>query len=89
MLIRQKLGGLGYESFKYAPFESLFSSPQKNGLTRPKKVRGSGIPMVNMGELFAYSRIKDINMDLVPVGDGEAHFLLQPDDLLFIDNPWF
>ncbi|MDA8417136.1 MAG: restriction endonuclease subunit S [Betaproteobacteria bacterium] len=70
-------------SFKSASFGSLFSSPQKNGLTRPKSVRGSGIPMVNMGELFAHSRIHNISMDLVPVGDGEAHFLLQSEDLLF------
>ena len=70
-------------SFKSASFGSLFSTPQKNGLTRPKSVRGSGIPMVNMGELFAYPRIHNIEMDLVPVSDGEAHFLLQQEDLLF------
>jgi type I restriction enzyme S subunit len=70
-------------SFDSASFGSLFSLPQKNGLTRPKKVRGSGLPMVNMGELFAHSRIHNISMDLVPIGDNEAHFLLQPEDLLF------
>ena len=39
--------------------------------------------MVNMGELFAHSRIHNISMDLVPIGDSEANFLLQPEDLLF------
>lgn len=39
--------------------------------------------MVNMGELFAYPRIKNLVMDLVTVSDGEAHFLLAPEDLLF------
>jgi type I restriction enzyme S subunit len=70
-------------SFDVAPFGSLFSTPQKNGLTRPKKVRGSGLPMVNMGELFAHPRIHNLVMDLVPVSDSERHFLLEPEDLLF------
>lgn len=70
-------------SSKAVLFGSLFSTPQKNGLTRPKAVRGAGIPMVNMGELFAYPRIKNLVMDLVTVSDGEAHFLLEPEDLLF------
>ena len=64
-------------------FGSLFAAPQKNGLTRPKKVRGSGMPMVNMGELFAHPRIKNLAMDLVPVSEVEKSFLLQPGDLLF------
>ena len=70
-------------NFESASFGELFSLPQKNGLTRPKKVRGSGTPMVNMGELFAYPRIHNLAMDLVPVSDGESHFLLEPEDLLF------
>jgi type I restriction enzyme S subunit len=41
--------------------------------------------MVNMGELFAYSRIgDDTKMERVPLSDSEAErFLLQPGDLLF------
>ena len=39
--------------------------------------------MVNMGELFAHPRIHNLGMDLVPVSDKEAHFLLEPHDLLF------
>jgi type I restriction enzyme S subunit len=39
--------------------------------------------MVNMGELFAYPRIKNLDMDLVTVSNGEAHFLLESEDLLF------
>lgn len=71
-------------SFDLAPFGSLFSTPQKNGLTRPKSVRGSGVPMVNMNELFAFSRIHNIEMDLVPIVDKESHFLLETEDLLFV-----
>jgi type I restriction enzyme S subunit len=64
-------------------FGALFAVPQKNGLTRPKKVRGSGLPMVNMGELFAYPRIRNLEMDLVPVADAERSFTLHAGDLLF------
>lgn len=39
--------------------------------------------MVNMGELFAYPRILNIPMDLVPVDEKEHHYLLQDGDLLF------
>lgn len=70
-------------SFDVVRFGDLFSEPQRNGLTRPKKVRGSGLPMVNMGELFAYPRIRNIAMDLVPIEDKEHHYLLESGDLLF------
>jgi type I restriction enzyme S subunit len=69
--------------FEYAPFSSLFLCPQKNGLTRPKRVRGTGFPMVNMGELFAYERISNVAMDRVPIGEKEYGFVLEAGDLLF------
>ncbi|HLP98667.1 MAG TPA: restriction endonuclease subunit S [Sideroxyarcus sp.] len=79
VVVKQRTLSLG----DTVPFGTLFSLPQKNGLTRPKKVRGSGLPMVNMGELFAHARINDIEMDLVPVSDNEKAYLLEPGDLLF------
>jgi type I restriction enzyme S subunit len=39
--------------------------------------------MVNMGELFAYRRLQDVAMDLVPLSEAERQFLLEPGDLLF------
>ena len=67
-----------------ASFESYFKVPLRNGLTRPKAVRGSGTKMVNMGEMFAHGRIADIPMDRVPLSESEAEsYLLEPDDLLF------
>jgi type I restriction enzyme S subunit len=66
-----------------ALFENLFSAPLRNGLTRPKAVRGQGIPMINMGEIFSHGRIGDIPMDRVQLGEKEANFLLEPGDLLF------
>ncbi len=66
------------------PFGELFAEGTRNGLTRPKAVRGAGVKMVNMGELFAHSRIKNAAMDRVPLNDAEAEkFLLHPGDLLF------
>lgn len=65
-------------------FGELFAEPTRNGLTRPKAVRGAGVKMVNMGELFAYPRLKDAPMDRVPLSDTEAgRFLLNEKDLLF------
>ena len=70
-------------SFETCCFGDLLAEPQRNGLNRPKKVRGTGLPMVNMGELFAYPRIKNIEMDLVPVEQKEMHYCLSAGDLLF------
>ena len=65
-------------------FGLLFAGPPRNGLTRPKSVRGSGVKMVNMGELFAHARLQDVEMDRVPLSDSEAErFLLKSGDLLF------
>ena len=71
-------------TLEWRRFGELLAVPLRNGLNRPTKVRGSGAKMVNMGELFAYSRIGDVEMERVPVSDREAeHYLLQPGDLLF------
>ncbi|MBL7965103.1 MAG: restriction endonuclease subunit S [Flavobacteriales bacterium] len=66
------------------PFESLFSEPTRNGLTRPSGVRGEGYRMVNMGEIFGHDRIGDIEMERVQLNDRElATMLLRVGDLLF------
>jgi type I restriction enzyme S subunit len=63
---------------------SLYAEPSRNGLNRPKAVRGAGIKMVNMGELFANRMLKNTEMDLVPFDfEKENRFLLEPGDLLF------
>jgi len=67
-----------------APFEEFFAIPLRNGLTKPKRVRGSGTKMVNMGELFAHDRIRAVEMDRVPMSERERELaLLEEDDLLF------
>jgi len=73
-----------FQNFKFIPFEKIFSTPLRNGLTRPKSVRGAGVKMINMGELFAHSRIKNIIMDRVPLSEKEfSNYLLKKGDLLF------
>ena len=65
-------------------FQKLFLVPLRNGLTRPKAVRGSGVKMINMGELFANERIGNLPMDRVPVTDKELSVnAVYPGDLLF------
>ena len=66
-------------------FKETFAVPLRNGLTKPSKVRGSGIPMVNMKEIFAYNKIyNDTPMELVPVTEKELeNTSLEFGDLLF------
>jgi len=71
-------------NWERAPFEKLYAEPSKNGLTRPKRVRGSGYKMINMGELFAYDRIRNPPMELVPMNEKEIEkFRVKIGDLLF------
>ncbi len=66
------------------PFGELFAESPRNGLTRPKAIRGVGVKMVNMGELFAYPRLCNAPMDRVPLSELDAtRFLLEKGDLLF------
>lgn len=69
---------------KFRPFEEVFEIPLRNGLTKPKSVRGEGFKMINMGELFGFSRMKNISMDRVPLTDKEIESsMVEPGDLLF------
>lgn len=65
-------------------FKKLFKIPLRNGIFRPTRLRGSGIKMVNMGEIFAHSIIGEIPMDRVELTLNEMEkCLLEPDDLIF------
>ena len=69
---------------QFIHFEKLFDIPLRNGLTRPRAVRGAGVKMVNMGELFAHSRIGNVSMERVPLSETESKkYLLKKGDLLF------
>ncbi|GAA2596299.1 restriction endonuclease subunit S [Winogradskya consettensis] len=69
---------------KTARFADLLITPLRSGVTIPKGNRGTGIKMINMGELFRYPRIPDTEMALVDFDyRNEERFLVQPGDLLF------
>jgi type I restriction enzyme S subunit len=68
----------------FVPFADLFEAPLRNGLTKPKAVRGEGVKMVNMAEVFAHRRIHNLTMDRVPMDSKERDSsLLRAGDLLF------
>ncbi|MBY6757218.1 restriction endonuclease subunit S [Clostridium botulinum] len=70
--------------FNKIKFGELYKICSRNGVSKPRKVRGSGYKMVNMGELFKYDRITNISMEKVPLTQGEIErTLLEKNDLLF------
>ena len=71
-------------TYDQVTFGSLFEGPVRNGLTRPTSVRGVGYRMVNMGEIFAYDRIANQEMERVQLNDRELEVAtLSEGDLLF------
>ncbi|MGN0510037.1 MAG: restriction endonuclease subunit S [Lachnospiraceae bacterium] len=65
-------------------FGDLYLVPSRNGLTRPSSVRGAGYKFINMGEIFAYNRIGNIETELVQLNEKEKKKMtLQKNDLLF------
>ena len=66
------------------PFGEILLEPTHNGVTKPKAIRGHGVKMIAMGEIFAHSRIGSIEMDRVPVTEKEKeNYAVQENDLLF------
>ncbi len=58
--------------------------PVRNGIYKPKEFHGSGVPIVNMGELFAYPRLKSVEMNRVQLTENEKEkSLLRNNDLIF------
>ncbi len=71
-------------SWQQIRFGDLYMIPSRNGLMRPSRVRGQGVKMVNMGELFANQLIGDIPMERVPMNERELeNSSLAESDLLF------
>lgn len=65
-------------------FESLFAAPSRNGVYKSKDHHGSGVSIVNMGELFAFNRIGNQPMSLIRMSDAEMDKSgLLDGDLLF------
>ena len=65
-------------------FKDLYLVPSRNGLTKPKAVRGAGYKFINMGEIFSYGRMFNIPCDRVQLTEKEKQTsLLMQGDLLF------
>lgn len=70
--------------WKTYAFGELLQEPVRNGLTKPKSIRGKGVKMIAMGEIFAYSRIANVVTDRVPVTEKELQNCnVKPLDILF------
>ena len=66
------------------PFSQLLAEPVRNGVYKKKEFHGRGVKVVNMGELFAYPRLRDVDMRRVELSESEQHrFSVQAGDLLF------
>ena len=65
-------------------FEQLLAEPVRNGIYKKKEFHGRGVKVVNMGELFANPRLRDVHMRRVELSESERHRLsVQSGDLLF------
>ena len=66
------------------PFAQLLTEPVRNGIYKRKQFHGRGIKIVNMGELFAYPRLRNVPMKRVVLSESEkSRFCIQSGDLLF------
>ena len=65
-------------------FEGLYLEPSRSGIYKRRQFHGSGVRVVNMGELFAYDIIDKQDMSRLMVTDSEMdRFGLADGDLLF------
>lgn len=65
-------------------FEDIYLEPSRNGVYKRGSFHGSGVRIVNMGELFAYDTIDDQSMNRIMMTDSEMdRFGLANGDLLF------
>ncbi|MGB0372247.1 MAG: restriction endonuclease subunit S [Opitutales bacterium] len=70
--------------WRTARFEDLLLEPVRNGIYKKKEFHGRGAKIVNMGELFRYPRLSDVEMKRVELTEKEVPtVLLQSGDLLF------
>ena len=66
------------------PFAQLLEEPVRNGIYKKREFHGRGVKVVNMGELFANPRLRDVDMKRVELTESEQRrFGVQAGDLLF------
>jgi len=77
------LGGLP-KHWEVVEFGSILDGGTRNGIYKKKEFHGRGDKIVNMGELFAFSRLFSVPMKRVELSEKEQEkFRLQKGDLLF------
>lgn len=65
-------------------FGSLYLAPTRNGIYKDKSSHGSGVKIVNMGEIFAYDFIGNQDMQRIEMTPEEMQISgLKENDLLF------
>src|ERR1700752_263755 len=70
--------------FNEIAFGELLMEPVRNGVYKSKEFHGRGCKAVNMGELFAHSRLFDVPMKRIELNEREKErALLRKGDLLF------
>ena len=71
-------------NWKVARFGDVLEGGTRNGIYKAKEFHGSGTKVVNMGELFAHPRLRDMPMKRVRLSDAELEkSCLNAGDLLF------
>ena len=55
------------------PFAQLLAEPVRNGIYKKKEFHGRGVKIVNMREIFAYPRLRDVHMKRVELSEEEKH----------------
>ncbi len=64
--------GAGSE-WREIPFAQLLAEPVRNGIYKKKEFHGRGVKIVNMGEIFAYPRLRNVHMKRVELSEQEKH----------------
>ena len=73
-----------HEQWATRRFGDLLSEPVRNGIYKTKEHHGHGVKIVNMGELFAHSRLSAVPMRRVALSTSEIQrFSVARGDLLF------
>ena len=66
------------------PFIDLLNGGTRTGIYKPKQFHGSGVKLINMGELFAYPRLGNVPKRRLELTEQErGRFDVQVGDLLF------
>lgn len=79
-LFMEKIPG----SWTIEKFGDLFSEPLSNGVYKSEEYHGSGIKIINMGELFNFEFISNQDMKRLELTDKEEEkYCVEDEDLLF------